>query len=219
MGESAKQLTNTVAMSRTARVTRRAIGGGNAQRVTAIGEVRKLGIFAQAREHATTSVGNNEFECALSCTIRDQSASGPAAMFKDIVLQFTECAHQTRRQAFGQTSSYGGVLGMLGPLIPERIVSVLGSVKPTQGEHTGAIVSTGTADHAVGQRLLDLAENWRLQGYAAVGIRRRSAGDREFDERAYKSGSDEDQRRQLRQTTSNGLPQEVINCVKGCARA
>ena len=133
MSEGAKQLTNAVAVSSALGVTGGTIGGGDTQRHASIGKVREFGVFAEAREHATSSVGDDEFECTGTGAVGDQTTVGPTAMFKDVVLQLAERAHQACRQALGQAHSNRSVLRVLGPLIPENIFGLaVGWIEPTQ---------------------------------------------------------------------------------------
>jgi len=219
MGECTKELTDAVAMPSATGVTRRAVGRSNAQRGARIGEMLEFGVLAQAREHAPPGIGDDEFERAVASTVGDQPGGRPAAVFKDIILQLTERAHQAGSQAFGETSGHGGVLGVLGPLIPKRVVSADGWIEQAQGEDAGAVAGAGAADRAVGQRVFYLVKDRRLDRHAAIGVGRRQAGDRKFDQGTDEAGTTEDQRRQLRQAAGNGLPQQVVGRLKGWADA
>ena len=220
MSKCTKQLTNAVAVSRPVGVAGGAIGGGDTQRHSTIGKVREFGVFAEAREHAASSVGNDEFECAGASAVRDQPAVGPAAMFEDVVLQLAERAHQACCQALGQARSNCGVLRVLGPLIPEQVFGVAaGWIEPTQREDARPIASAGAADRTVCQCAFDLMEDRRLDRYAAIGLGRGHASNGEFNQGAYKTGPDEGQRRQQRQPSGNGLPKQVVCCLEGRADA
>src|SRR5262249_27442902 len=122
MSERAKQLTDTVAMARATRVTRRAVGGGHAQRRSGIREMRKLRVFAQAGEHAASGVGDDQLQCTITRTVSEQSAGRAAAVLKHIVLQFTDRAHEPDHQTPWQACGDAGVLGMFDPLVPESVV-------------------------------------------------------------------------------------------------
>ena len=136
MGECAKQLANAVAVSRAVGVAGGAIGGGDTQRRSRIRKMREFGVFAEARKHTASSVGDDKFECAGTGTVGDQPAVGPAAMFEDVVLQLAERAHQACHQALGQAHSNRGVLRVLSPLIPEQVLgTAVGWIEPTQREH------------------------------------------------------------------------------------
>ena len=94
-----------------------------------------------------------------------------------------------------------------------------GWIEQAQGEDTGAVPGAGAADRAVGQRVFDLVKDRRLDGHAAIGVGHRHAGDGKFDQGTDEAGTAEDQRRQLRQAAGNGLPQQVVGRLEGCADA
>jgi len=216
MSECTKQLADSVAMPRTARVARRAVRNSDAERGPGICETFKLGVLAQAGENPPSRVGDDKLECAIAGAIGDQSAVRTAAMLENVVLKFAKRTHQSDSQSPSQTSSYGRVLGMLHPLIPEYVVrSVRRRVKPAQRKDAGAIPGASTADSTVGQCLFDLSENRWLDNHAAICIRRCHTSDGEFNERPDKARTVERKRRQLLQASSSGLPQQIIRCLEG----
>ena len=72
MCECAKQLTDPVAMPTFGGVAGGAVGGGEAQRRSTIGKMRELRVFAKAREHAASGIGDDEFEGAGFGAVGDQ---------------------------------------------------------------------------------------------------------------------------------------------------
>ena len=62
-------------------------------------------------------------------------------------------------------------------------------------------------------------EDRRLDHYAPIGLGRCHVSNGELDQGADKTGSNEGQRRQQWQPFGNGLPKQVVCCLKGCADA
>ena len=140
-------------------------------------------------------------------------------MLEHIVLQFADRAHQAGDHSSWEASGHGGVFGMLGPLVPERVVGLGRQIVSAEWEDAGPIMSTGAADRAIGEGVFDLTEDRRFDAHAAIGIGRCHAGDGEFDQGTDHARSLEYQRRQLRQAAGDGLPQKVVSHLKSRADA
>ena len=220
MGERAKQLTNAVAASRADDVAGGAIGRSDPQRRSRVLKVGELRVFSKAREDAAPSVRHDEFECAGTGAVSDQPAIGSAAMFQDVVLQLAKRAHQTRRQASGQTHSNRNILHMLAPLIPEQVLDVpVGWIEPAQRKHAGPIPRSGAADRAVRPCPFNLTEDWRLDHNAPIDLGRSPASNGEFHQGADEARPNDGDRGQRRQPSGNSLPKQVVGCLEGRADA
>ncbi|GAA3846220.1 hypothetical protein GCM10022626_13940 [[Pseudomonas] carboxydohydrogena] len=214
VSERTKQLTDAVAMARAARVTRRAVGNGHAQRRSRIGEMRELRVLAQAGEHAAPCVGDDELERTITGAVSEQSAGRAGAVLEHIVLQFTDRAHEAGHQTPWQACGDASVFGMFDPLVPEGVVSAGRQIETAERKDTSPIMRAGAADRAIAQRAFDLMEDRRLYRHAAISVGRRQVSDGKLDQRANKAGSSEGQRRQLRQAAGHGLPQQVVGRLK-----
>jgi DNA invertase Pin-like site-specific DNA recombinase len=211
MSECAKQLSDTIAVASAARVPRRSVRSGYPQRRSGIRKKRELRILAQAREHASSGVGDNELEGAGARGIGDNAAFRPAAVLKYIVLQLAERPHQGTDEPLRQPRCERGVLGVLGPLLPGEPFRICATrVYAGQGKHPGAIACSGTADRAISQRAFDLAEDRRFQHDAAVGVRESNGRHREFNQRTNPSRPRERDRSKIRQSAGDRLPQEIV---------
>ena len=106
---------------------------------------------------------------------------------------------------------------MLGPLIPEQVFGpVVARIEPPQWKHARSISGTGTADRVVCKCTFNLMEHRRLKHYSAIGLGHCHTCNGEFDQGAHKAGSDEVQRRQLRQPSGDGpLPEQIVRCFEG----
>ena len=215
MGKRAKQLSDTVTMTCTARMAGGSVGDGSAERLARIWEMCKIGVFAQARQYASSGIGNDEFKGAVAGTVSNQPALWLSAMLKNIVLQFAQRTHQSGHQSPGQACCYGGILHMLRPLIPEQVVSSAGRwIELAQWEYAGSVTRAGTANQTNAEGQLDLVKDRWFDLHLSVCARHTPARDGELHQRANQARPTKGKRWKMRQTSSSRLPQQIIGNFK-----
>lgn len=215
MSECPKKLPNTIAVACAASVPRRPIRSGDPQRHSGICKMRELRILAKARKHTTSCVGDHKLEDAIAYGVGEKTAFRSAAVLKHIVLQLTERPHQAADKPLLQPCCDRGVLGMLSPLLPSEPVRIPSfRVYAGQGKRPGAIAWASAADRSITERTLKLVEDGWFDHDAAVRVRESPGRHREFNQRSNPSRPLERDPSHLRQSASDRLPQEIVNCLE-----
>jgi hypothetical protein len=213
MRQSTKKLTDAVAVSRLATEPGCAIRKSCAEGLARILKVRKFRVLLKARKDAQAGISNDKLEGAVTHSIGDEPCFNAAAVRIHIILQLPQCAKQPFNKPTRKITSRSSILGMLGPLIPKRLI-LGGGVVPGQGEYASNITHPVAGYGALVERLVHHVHKSRFERDSFVSVGKNTPRHREFHQRTNSSGALHANASILGEAFGSGLPKQIVSVFK-----
>ncbi len=213
MRQRTKKLTDPIAMSRLAREPRGAVGYGLAQRLARMLELSELRVLFEAGQNSHTSIGNDELKRIATYSVGGKPAIDPAAMGIDVVLELPQRTKKALNKSSRHITRGCGILGALGPLIPERLIAGL-RVVTEQGENARNVVDPVTGDGAVIECLIHHADETRFERHGPICVWQETASHGQFNQRTNSSRFSDVNVAGLRKSARDSLPKQIISILK-----
>ncbi|AJC83283.1 hypothetical protein IE4803_PD00078 (plasmid) [Rhizobium etli bv. phaseoli str. IE4803] len=171
----------------------------------------EFGILFKARKNANAGIGYNKLESAFTDSISDKSRFDTLAMGIDVILQFPQGSKQPFNEAARKIMARSRVFGMLGPLIPARLV-VTGRIVQGKGKDAGNVTHSSAGYEALIERLIDHCHKSWLKRDCFVGIRIAAPRHRKLNQRANPAGTTYANISELRKSLGSRLPKQIV-CI------
>jgi len=204
-----EHLTHTEPVSAGASETAVAILHRHLERSAGILQLRIIGAFAQARQHADAGIGDDDLEGSSHRRIRHQARFRPATVAKDIVLQLTHRPDNPGRDWLRETRSHRGLLGPARPQRPLITAVAFGIVSP-QRERADPCSKLVAENLAARERRLDRDCETGQQGDPRELHRIGAPGHENFDQWADPARARHSHGTKTFQSAGLGRPQEIV---------